>query len=144
MFDFNQLLNNDTVKEIIKKTGIPEDKVQAVIKQAASSISKKTTENPAQAASLLSTNPNTAADNALIKAIESDFVKNLIAKVGLPESTAQTAKSMIPQITQYASKAIQNKGFDVNGILNSFTKGSQKNDLMSSISKFAGSFFGKK
>lgn len=142
--DFNQILNNDTVKGLIKKTGIPDDKIQAVIKQAASSISKKTSENPVQAASLLSTNPNTAADSALIKAIESDFVKNLIAKVGLPESTANSAKSMIPQLTQYASKALQNKGFDLQGLLTSFSKGSQKNDLMSSISKLAGSFFGKK
>jgi endonuclease III len=144
MIDFNSILNNDSVKSLIKKTGIPDDKVQAVIQQAASTISKKSVENPKQCASLLSPNKNTDADNKLAQAMDSEFVSNLIKKVGLPESTAKSLQGMMPQLTQQVSQAISKNGFDLQAIVKSFSGNSKGNDLFSSISKMAGSFFGKK
>ena len=56
MIDIQDLLKNDTVKNLIKKAGVSEEQVESVVKQAVSSINGKYKENPKQMTSLLSEN----------------------------------------------------------------------------------------
>jgi uncharacterized protein YidB (DUF937 family) len=155
--DFSELLNNPQIKGILQKTGVSENKSTDVLKTAMESISSKFKENPRQTTSLLSDNPNTEADNAYSNLIETDFMKHLIQKVGLSESTAQQTKNALPEIFKLiSSSANQQAKSNNNGledVLNSIFAGStsgnnsntlSKNGLGSMISGFIGNFFGKK
>jgi endonuclease III len=142
--DFNKLLNNDAIKRVITKAGIPEDKLQAVIQQAGSTLQKYASQNPTQCKSLLSPNKNTEADNKFVQGIENDFISNLVAKVGLPEQAAKSLQGIMPQITQQLSNNLSKGDFDITKLLGSFTNQSKGGDLFASISKMASSFFSKK
>ena len=79
--DINDLLQNEQIKGILKKTGISEKQTKDVLNTALSSIKSKYNSDPKQTASLLSEKPNTEKDNALSGLIENDFVKGLIKKL---------------------------------------------------------------
>lgn len=155
--NINEILNNPQIKGILQKTGISENKSSDVLKTAMESISTKFNENPKQTTSLLSDNPNTEADNAYSNLIETDFMKHLIQKVGLPESTAQQTKNALPQIFKLISSSANQQAKSNNSGLEDVLKSvfagsspvkqstsSSQNGLGSMISGFIGNFFGKK
>jgi hypothetical protein len=155
--NINDILKNEQIAGILKKTGISEKQVNSVVNSALSSISKKSKENPKQAASLLSENENTEEDNAYSNLIETDFVQNLIKKVGLSESTANQVKTVMPQIIKQVSTNVNSKakkkgnglediistvfsGFSENSTSKS---GGKNNSIVNSITGFIGGFFKK-
>jgi hypothetical protein len=155
--DISQLLNNPQIKGIFQKTGISENKSSEVLKTAVESFSSKFKENPKQTTSLLSDNPNTDADNAYFNLIETDFMKHLIQKNGIPESVANQTKNALPEIFKLISSSanqqakLNNNGLEnvLNSIFTGSTSGNQnntssKNGLGSMINGFIGNFFGKK
>lgn len=155
--NINDILKNEQIAGILKKTGISEKQVNSVVNTALSSISKKNKENPKQTASLLSANENTDEDNAYSNLIESDFVQNLIKKVGLSESTANQVKTVMPQIIKQVSSNVNSKaskegnGMEdiISSVFSGFSENSgaksngKNNSIVNSITGFIGGFFKK-
>jgi endonuclease III len=155
--NINDILKNEQIAGILKKTGISEKQVNSVVNTALSSISKKNKENPKQTASLLSANENTDEDNAYSNLIESDFVQNLIKKVGLSESTANQVKTVMPQIIKQVSSNVNSKaskegnGLEdiISSVFSGFSEnsgaksGGKNNSIVNSITGFIGGFFKK-
>lgn len=145
--DIKEILKNEHLQSLIKKTGVSEQQVESVVKQAVASLGGKFKENPKQMSSLLSSNPNTEDDEVLAKEVENDFLSNLIKKVGLPESTAGTVKGLMPEIMKVVTSKMDSKGENSeSGMASLFN---MANDLFDSKSKkgglmgFIGSFFKK-
>ncbi len=155
--NINDILKNEQIAGILKKTGISEKQVNSVVNTALSSISKKNKENPKQTASLLSANENTDEDNAYSNLIESDFVQNLIKKVGLSESTANQVKTVMPQIIKQVSSNVNSKaskegnGLEdiISSVFSGFSEnsgaksGGKNNSIVNSLTGFIGGFFKK-
>jgi endonuclease III len=155
--NINDILKNEQIAGILKKTGISEKQVNSVVNTALSSISRKNKENPKQTASLLSANENTDEDNAYSNLIESDFVQNLIKKVGLSESAANQVKTVMPQIIKQVSSNVNSKaskegnGLEdiISSVFSGFSEnsgaksGGKNNSIVNSITGFIGGFFKK-
>ena len=115
--DIKDLLENETIKGLMDKIGVPPEKAEGFANQAMNSIKSNFDKDPKQMSSLLSENENTEGDMILSKEVEDDFVDRLIKKVGLPESVAGMAKSAIPQILgQFTNKLSSNGKNDEGGI----------------------------
>ena len=153
--DINDLLQNEQIKGILKKTGISEKQTKDVLNTALSSIKSKYNSDPKQTASLLSEKPNTEKDNALSGLIENDFVKGLIKKVGLPESVAKQAQAAMPSIMKQVTSSLSSKGKNseegiggmMNNVMDMFSgdsKNGKKSGVVGMVSGFLGGLFGKK
>ncbi len=120
--NINDILQNDTVKELLSKVGVSEQQAQSIAKQAMASIQSKFSQNPQQMSSLLSENDNTDDDIKLEKEVEDDFVANLINKVGLPDNIADQIKGAIPGVmSQFSSKLSAEGKNDEGGIAGMFS-----------------------
>ncbi len=121
MISVDDLLENETVKNLLKQFGVSEQTARLVAQQAISAITNKFKKDPKQMSSLLSQNDNTDADNKLAAEIEEDFMGRLIQKIGLPESAADQIKGVIPDImSQFSGKLSQEGKNDENGIAGIF------------------------
>ncbi|MDG1330815.1 MAG: hypothetical protein P8P74_00685 [Crocinitomicaceae bacterium] len=117
MIDVKDLLENDTIKGLLKKFGVSPAMAESVANQALTAIKSKFDKNPKQMSSLLSENPNTDEDEVMAKEVEEDFIERLIKKVGIPEGMASQAKGAIPGIlSQVTSKLSAGGGNDEGGI----------------------------
>lgn len=96
--DIQSLLNNDTVKSTLSKFGVSEDKQEAVLDQAYELVKTKAMSDPKAISSLMSSKPNTAADNKFQSVLQNDFVKGLISKVGLSDETAKQVAGALPEL----------------------------------------------
>lgn len=115
--DVKDLLENETIKGLLKKFGVSPAMAESVANQALNAIKMKFNNNPKQMSSLLSANPNTTEDEAMAQEVEDDFIERLIKKVGIPESMASQAKGAIPGIlSQVTSKLTEKGGNDEGGI----------------------------
>lgn len=115
--DVKDLLENETIKGLLKKFGVSSATAESVANQALTAIKGKFDNNPKQMSSLLSENPNTPEDELLAKEVEDDFIERLIKKVGIPEDLAKQAKGAIPGIlSQVTSKLSASGGNDEGGI----------------------------
>ena len=120
--DIKDILENDQVKGLLSKYGVSDEQAQSVAKEAMASMQSKFAENPKQMSSLLSENKNTEDDNMLASAMESEFVQNLIKKVGLPENVAGSLKDMIPGVlNQFTGKLSSDGKNDEGGIAGIFS-----------------------
>ena len=157
--DLGDILNNETVRGLIKKTGVSDSQVDSVVKQAMESIKGKFDENPKQVSSLISDNPNTEDDEKMASSVKDDFLSGLIKKIGLPEGIAQSVSGYMPDIMDQVSSKLSGKGANseegIAGMLGGLTdmfdgdnnnkKGSKSGGgLMGMIGKLLGSFMGKK
>lgn len=103
--DVNSILENETVKGLLKKVGVSDTQAKSVANQAIAAIQGKYKSNPKQMSSLLSDDPNTPEDESLKSEVENDFVSNLTKKVGLSPDIADKVKSALPDImNQFSSK----------------------------------------
>jgi len=148
MIDLDDLLKNDTVKDLLKKAGVSDDKAESVVKQAAGTLKAKMEKDPGQMSSLLSANKNTDKDEALKKEVEDDFLDGLIKKVGLPAGIADQVKGALPGIMEQVSGKLTGGGGG--GFMDTVTdmigggedqkgsskKSSSKGGMMGFISKF--------
>lgn len=117
MIDVKDLLENDTIKGLLKKFGVSSAMAESVANQALTAIKSKFDKNPKQMSSLLSENPNTDEDEVMAQEVEADFIDRLIKKVGIPEGMANQAKGAIPGIlSQVTSKLSAGGGNDEGGI----------------------------
>jgi len=110
MFDLDDILKNDTVKGLLDKAGVDEKQAKSVGDQAVKAIEKQFKNNPKQTASLLSENENTDDDNRLASAIESDFVTDMIEKLGVSEGTAKQIQGVMPGVIDQARKQLTKSG----------------------------------
>ena len=117
MIDVKDLLENDTIKGLLDKFGVPPEKAESIANQAMSAIKSKFNKDPKQMSSLLSENANTESDEVMAKEVEDDFIDRLVKKVGIPEGMASQAKGAIPGIlSQVTSKLSSGGGNDEGGI----------------------------
>lgn len=117
MIDVKDLLENDTIKGLLKKFGVSPAMAESVANQAMSAIKSKFDKNPKQMSSLLSENANTNEDEVMAQEVEDDFIDRLVKKVGIPEGMASQAKGAIPGIlSQVTSKLSAGGGNDEGGI----------------------------
>ena len=117
MIDVKDLLENETIKGLLKKFGVSPQMAESVANQALSAIKSKFNKDPKQMSSLLSENPNTDEDEIMAKEVEEDFIERLIKKVGIPEGMAKQAKGAIPGIlSQVTSKLSEGGGNNEGGI----------------------------
>lgn len=117
MIDVKDLLENETIKGLLKKFGVSPAMAESVANQALTAIKSKFDKNPKQMSSLLSENPNTDEDEIMAQEVEDDFIERLIKKVGIPEGMASQAKGAIPGIlSQVTSKLSAGGGNDESGI----------------------------
>lgn len=139
IMDIQSILNNQNVKDILKKVGVDEAQQEKVISQAVNVVKTKAIDNPQGIMSLFSSQPNTSDDNKLQSGMQNDLLKDLIAKVGLPADVAEKVSSSLPDILKNVTGG---KGFDLGsltGVLESFTgdgKKGKSSGLGSLISKF--------
>lgn len=110
MIDVKDLLENETIKGLLKKFGVSPDMAESVANQALSSIKSKFSNNPKQMSSLLSENDNTEDDEVMAKEVEDDFIDRLVKKVGIPEGMASQAKGAIPGILSQVTSKLSEKG----------------------------------
>lgn len=108
--DVNSILENDTVKGLLKKVGVSDEQAKSVANQAMTAIQGKFSNNPKQMSSLLSDNPNTPEDESLKGEVENDFMSGLISKVGLSEDMASKVKSALPGIMNTVSSKLSSDG----------------------------------
>ncbi|TNE54580.1 MAG: hypothetical protein EP338_07105 [Bacteroidetes bacterium] len=155
--DLGDILNNETVRGLIKQAGVSDGQIDSVMNQAVGAINKKFKENPGQVSSLISDNPNTDDDESMASSVQNDFLSGLIQKVGLPDNIAQSVSAYMPQIIQQFSSGLSSKGANsqdgIAGLLGNFVDmfdgdsnngASGKSGGMGFLSKLLGSFFGKK
>ncbi len=110
MIDVKDLLENETIKGLLKKFGVSPEMAESVANQALNAIKTKFKNNPKQMSSLLSDNPNTDEDEIMAKEVENDFIDRLVKKVGIPESLANQAKGAIPGILSQVTTKLTEKG----------------------------------
>ena len=148
MLDVKDLLNNDSVKQILDKAGISNDKAESLLKQATQAVNTHFKANPGQMSSLLSSNPNTDDDNKMAQKVENDFLGDIAKKVGLSASVTSNLQGLMPAVlNQISSKATSAGKNDSNGLadlLNGFTGGSAKSGgVMSTVTSLLSGFFKK-
>lgn len=137
--DIQSILNNQSVKDILKKVGVNEEQQGKVINQAADLVKSKALSDPKAIASLFSSKPNTSADNALQSGMQNDFLKDLVSKVGLPADIAEKVSGSLPDILKNVTGS---KGFDISsltGIMDALSgdgKKGKSSGLGGLISKF--------
>ncbi len=110
MIDVKDLLENETIKGLLKKFGVSPEMAESVANQALNAIKTKFKKDPKQMSSLLSENPNTDEDEIMAKEVENDFIDRLIKKVGIPENLANQAKGAIPGILSQVTSKLSEKG----------------------------------
>lgn len=144
MMDINTILENSTVKDLLKKVGVSDAQAKSVAQQAMSAIQGKFTKDPKKMSSLLSDNPNTPEDESLKGEVENDFVQNLISKTGLSPEIANQLKSAMPGVMSSFSSNLSSSGANneegIAGMFGSITDlfdGDMDNDGV----KDTGSFF---
>ncbi|NGF76793.1 hypothetical protein G5B10_12965 [Fluviicola sp. SGL-29] len=140
--DIQSLLKNETVKSTLTKIGISEDKQPQVVGQAYELIRSKAFSDPKALSSLLSSKPNTVADNQLQSALQSDFVKQLISKVGLSDDMAKKVADSLPELLKHVDLNM------ITDLLGSFTQSSgnskqSKSGGVAGLFGFIGQFFKK-
>lgn len=140
--DIQSLLKNETVKSTLTKIGISEDKQPQVVDQAYELIRSKAFSDPKALSSLLSSKPNTVADNQLQSALQSDFVKQLISKVGLSDDMAKKVADSLPELLKHVDLNM------ITDLLGSFTQssGNSKQSKWGGVAGlfgFIGQFFKK-
>ncbi|MBC9811108.1 hypothetical protein H9Y05_01355 [Crocinitomicaceae bacterium CZZ-1] len=140
--DIQSLLKNETVKSTLTKIGISEDKQPQVVDQAYELIRSKAFSDPKALSSLLSSKPNTVADNQLQSALQSDFVKQLISKVGLSDDMAKKVADSLPELLKHVDLNM------ITDLLGSFTQSSgnskqSKSGGVAGLFGFIGQFFKK-
>lgn len=108
--DVNSLLENESVKGLLKKVGVSDSQAKSVANQAITAIQNKFSNNPKQMSSLLSDNPNTPEDESLKGEVENDFLNGLISKVGLSEDMANKVKGALPGIMNTVSSKLSADG----------------------------------
>jgi len=117
MIDVKDLLENETIKGLLKKFGVSPAMAESVANQALSAVKSKFSNNPKQMSSLLSENPNTDQDEVMAQEVEDDFIDRLVKKVGIPEGMASQAKGAIPGIlSQITGKLTEGGGNNEGGI----------------------------
>jgi len=104
--DIKAIVQNQEMKDICAKAGIPQEQAQLIANEALQSIIGHFEANPAQMSSLISEQPKSEADYRMRAEIEQNFVQNLIKKVGLPEATAQQVKGAMPNILNQFSGSL--------------------------------------
>lgn len=115
--DINTLLENETVKSLLKKFGVSDEQAKSIANQALSAIQSKFSANPKQMSSLLSDNPNTDEDEQFKAAVEEDFFEKLTKKVGLPDNIASQVKGAMPDIlSQFTGKLNESGSNNEGGI----------------------------
>ncbi len=134
--DLTSLLNNGFVTETLSKLGIDEDKHAGVMEQFNDLMHSKASSSPKQLSSLTSSKPNTAKDNAFQSAMQNDFLKNLISKVGLSETQAKSVAGALPDLL---------KNMDMNTLTNliGMFSNSKKGGLTGMLGGILGGFFKK-
>lgn len=140
--DIQSLLKNETVKSTLTKIGISEDKQPQVVDQAYELIRSKAFSDPKALSSLLSSKPNTVADNQLQSALQSDFVKQLISKVGLSDDMAKKVADSLPELLKHVDLNM------ITDLLGSFTQSSENSKQskwggVAGLFGFIGQFFKK-
>ena len=115
MIDVKDLLENETIKGLLKKFGVSPEMAESVANQALNAIKTKFKKDPKQMSSLLSENPNTDEDEIMAKEVENDFIDRLIKKVGIPENLANQAKGAIPGILSQVTSKLSEKGGNSEG-----------------------------
>lgn len=156
MIDVKDILDNDTVRGVLSKIGVSEDQADKVANQAVNAVKSKFSENPKQMSSLLSDNPNTEDDEKMASSVSDDFVERLVKKVGLPESVADKAKDLMPdvlsQVTGKLSSQGKNDESGISGLLEGITdffdgdddtKSGRKKKSKGGILGILGGLFGK-
>lgn len=108
--DVNTILENETVKGLLKKVGVSDAQAKSVANQAISALKNKFNSNPKQMSSLLSDNPNTPEDESLKTEVEEDFVDKLTSKVGLSGDVADKIKGAMPDILKQVSGKLSDSG----------------------------------
>ena len=108
--DVNTILENETVKGLLKKVGVSDAQAKSVANQAISALKNKFNSNPKQMSSLLSDNPNTPEDESLKTEVEDDFVDKLTSKVGLSSDVADKIKGAMPDILKQVSGKLSDSG----------------------------------
>lgn len=108
--DVNTILENETVKGLLKKVGVTDAQAKSVANQAISALKNKFNSNPKQMSSLLSDNPNTPEDESLKIEVEDDFVDKLTSKVGLSGDVADKIKGAMPDILKQVSGKLSDSG----------------------------------
>jgi len=121
--DVNSILENQTVKDLLKKAGISDAQAKSVANQAMSAIQSKFKSSPKEMSSLLSDDPNTPEDESLKASVENDFVTNLTKKVGLSPDIAEKVKGAFPDImNQFSSKLSASGSNNEQGIAGMFSQ----------------------
>lgn len=158
MIDVKDLLENETIKGLLKKFGVSPEMAESVANQALNAIKTKFKKDPKQMSSLLSENPNTDEDEIMAKEVENDFIDRLIKKVGIPENLANQAKGAIPGILSQVTSKLSEKGGNseggIAGMLENITDmfdgndepekdGSKKKKKSGGLTGLFNKFFGK-
>lgn len=139
--DIQSALNNQTVKDILGKIGVGGEQQEKVVSQAVDLVKSKALSDPRAITSLFSSKPNTAKDTAFQSGLQTDFLNDLISKVGLPADLAKKVSGSLPELLKGLGSS---KGFDLSsltGILDAFSgepgkkKGSDS-EVIGVLSKF--------
>lgn len=142
--DVNSILQNDSVKGLLKKAGVSDDQAKKIAEQAITTIKGTFDKKPKQMSSLLSDNPNTPEDESLKSEVEDDFLSKLTGKVGLSPEIADKIKNAMPSIMNQVSSSLSSKGANneqgisgmMNGVMDLFD-----GDMDNDGKKDEGSFF---
>lgn len=109
MIDFKDILENDTVKDLLEKAGISDEKKEQIAKEGVKAIKKNYDQNPNQVSSLLSPRENTDDDIKMASIMENDFVQGIMQKFGIDADKADYLKGMLPGImSKFTNKFSEN------------------------------------
>lgn len=108
--DINTILENSTVKDLLKKAGVSDAQAKSVAQQAMTAIQGKFAKEPKKMSSLLSDNPNTPEDESLKGEVENDFVQSLISKAGISPDIANQLKGALPSVMSSVSSKLSSTG----------------------------------
>lgn len=118
MINLDDLLKNDTVKDLLKKAGVDDKQAKSITSQAMKTVKEKFDKDPKQMSSLLSENDNTDDDNKLAASAENDFLSSITDK--LPDGIGDKLKGFMPVIiSQFTGKADGESG--IAGMLGGLT-----------------------
>jgi len=157
MIDINSILENDTVKGLLKKAGVSDEQAKSIANQVLSTIKGKFDQKPKEMSSLLSDNPNTPEDESLQREVEQDFAADLSSSVGLSPDTANMLKGMLPGVLSQFSSSLSSSGANneqgiagmLGGLMNMLGGDDKKDGTANSagggiLAKIMAMFFGKK
>lgn len=120
---FNSILKQQEVQNILEKSGIPQNQIEAVANQAFEVINHQLESHPNRMSSLLSNSEHVEANKRMQAEIEHEFVNNLVRTVGIPEHKAREVKAILPSFYSEFSEKIS---------LNARTKQSEITDSLKS------------